>query len=276
MIRRPAGDDFLLITQTDHALLSQQLAARFGNRKFATAGETAVNAIGLHDAGWPLHDDQPLLNQRGLPLDVFEMPRDLSMPIWAASAERAADADAYAGLLVSLHSLSLSIHSTPRPPQKTDAFDVRHMHEQFAINKFQHREVERQEQLRASLGFSTEIPLKHGLAESGSSAQEDRLLFDFRLLQAMDLLSLGLCCSKLPANETRELLRKPGANPVRLKLFKTVAGVMNVDPWPFESRTIELQVRCRRVPAKVFESVEAFQLRYRNVEGEMLTVRLKG
>jgi hypothetical protein len=175
MIRRDAGDDYLLITQTDHAAVAGELAAHFGNGKFArpVPREPLLTAVAMHDQGWPLHDDEPTLNKRGLPLDVFEVPRPIALMVWAASSERAAEADPYAGLLVSLHSLSLSIHATPPPPSKLEKFDVQRMHEQFAVNKFQHREIERQEQIRLGLGFTGDgsdqpVPLLHEAASGGN------------------------------------------------------------------------------------------------------------
>ena len=274
MIRRDAGGDFLLITQVDHANVAEQLAAHFGNGKFARPLplEPLLTAVAMHDQGWPLHDDEPTLNGRGLPLDVFEVPRSIALTVWAASAERAAAVDRYAGLLVSLHSLSLSIHASSAPPGKHEKFDVQKMHEQFAVNKFQHREVERQEELRHALGFNTDVPLKHGLAEAKVSPDEDRVRFDFRLLQAMDLLSLCLCCSNLPQGETNDVLKSTTADPIKLKLRRRPDGVLHVDPWPFDVDRIEIRVPCRRLPGRRFESVEKFRAVYRDAPVEGLNL----
>jgi hypothetical protein len=259
MIRRDAGHDFLLITQTDHAQVAQQLAQHIGNSKFTPLSPQAITAIGLHDAGWPLHDDQPTLNSRRYPLDVFEIPRPIALTVWAASAQRAASADPYAGLLVSLHSLALSIHAASPPPNRTEQFDVKKMHEQFELNKFQHREVERQEQLRRQLNFDPTLLLKHGLADPRASKKDDQLRFDFRLLQAMDLISLCLCCTHPPQPQTGEVLKNPAASPTRLHLSKSLDGVLHVDPWPFNQRRLQLTVPTRRLPAKTFDSPEEFQ-----------------
>ena len=67
MIRRRAGNEFWLFTQHDHALLSGQLAAEFGNAAFAPPDprEPVLHGIWLHDSGWPLHDDAPTLTGNG-------------------------------------------------------------------------------------------------------------------------------------------------------------------------------------------------------------------
>jgi hypothetical protein len=274
MIRRDAGHDFLLISQIDHAAVAAALAKHVGNAKFLKASPVAIAATSLHDAGWPLHDDQPSLNERNYPLDVFEVPRAIALKVWAASADRATAIDPYAGLLVSLHSLSLSIYAASLTPTATEKFDMRKMHDQFAVNKFQHREVERQEQLRAQLGFNPNLPVKHGLAEAKASVKDDQLRFDFRALQAMDLLSLCLCCTKPPQTESNDVLRNPSASPIKLRISKSLDGTVHADPWPFDIRRIELTVPCRRVPAKRFELVEEFQEVYRTAKTESLKVAI--
>ncbi len=83
MIRRKAGNDFLLITQNDHAILSGKLAEHFGNARFARPQprQETIDAASLHDCGWPIHDDAPTLNARGEPIDVFESPVALAVQV---------------------------------------------------------------------------------------------------------------------------------------------------------------------------------------------------
>jgi hypothetical protein len=271
MIRREVGSDFFLITQTDHAALSGQLAQHFGGGRFARPSPRAITAVNQHDAGWSLHDDDPTLNDRHRPLDVFEVPRPLALQVWAVSADRAEVVDPYAGLLVSLHSLARSIYANTHLPAR-EKFDIAQMQAQFDLNKFQHREVERQEQLRNQLGFRIDIPLKHGLAEQGKSPEDDRIAFDFRLLQAMDLLSLCLCCTHLPAQETNEVLTAPDGRAIKLKIHRDVRGNLHVNPWPFDVKRLELQVPFRRLPARDDADVEDFRRRYRAATIELLSV----
>lgn len=251
MIRREAGSAFFLITQDDHARLSGQLAERFGNALFAKPQprKATLTGIRLHDAGWPLHDDEPTLNASGLPLDVFEVPRAIALKVWSTSAERAAAVDPYAGLLVSLHVLALSVYAISRAPMR-QPFDIDQLTERFEVNKFQHREVERQEQLRRQLGMGTDLPLTQGVAAPNLSAEEDQLTRNFRLLQAMDLISLCLCCTQPPADQTHEVYPRAGQSPIPLNLDRDATGVVTVNPWPFDRPRLELSVPFRRVPAK--------------------------
>ena len=282
MIRREVGNEFLLITQHDHALLAGHLAERFGNDRFAKPEprESVLTAVRLHDAGWPLHDEQPTLNRAHLPLDVFETPRPIALKVWSASAERAAAADPYAGLLVSLHVLSLSIFATTQQQEKLkqagkhEVFNVTQLTERFEVNKFQHREVERQEQLRRQLGMRTDLPLTHGLAEPHASVEDDRLVFGFRLLQAMDLISLCLCCTEPPADRTQDVLTKPGGRARHLSLRRDDSGAVGVDPWPFDAAVVEQAIPVRRVPARTYRNKDELTETMTNAAVEQLSLRV--
>src|SRR5687768_7604223 len=165
MIRRQQGDDWLLITQHDHALLAGELAEHFGNDRFAPPDpmESVLKGVRLHDSGWPLHDDnEPTLNARGEPLDVFEVSRPIALKVWQASVDRAAAQDPYAGLLTSLHVLSLSVFATSETEFQHEKFDMDDTQTKFAVTKFQHHEIERQELLRSKLGLRTDRPTLHG------------------------------------------------------------------------------------------------------------------
>src|SRR5689334_3534931 len=101
MIRRQVGREYWLITQDDHARVSGLLAQGLGNGRFsAPSSDDAVLGIALHDCGWPIHDQSPTLNAQHQPIDVFESPRHIGLPVWEASATLAAERNAYAGLLV--------------------------------------------------------------------------------------------------------------------------------------------------------------------------------
>ena len=109
MIRKRVGDEFWLITQPDHARLAGAIARAIGNRSYAKPTRAAAyDAVDRHDDGWAAHDAQPTLDDRGQPTDVFDTLRAIEHAAWLASADLAAAADPYVGLLVALHSLSLS------------------------------------------------------------------------------------------------------------------------------------------------------------------------
>src|SRR5437016_2089390 len=141
MIRRRVGDEFWLFTQHDHALLSGDLARHFGDVDHFNKPEPfdrTILGISLHDCGWPLHDDAPTLNSKGEPLDVFETPPHIGLKVWSASADLAAARDDYAGMLASLHALSLSNLAMSQTHAHYNWNDPRL---RFEMNKFQHARV---------------------------------------------------------------------------------------------------------------------------------------
>jgi hypothetical protein len=276
MIRRHVGNEFFLIAQHDHALLAGEFARHFGNAMFAQPDpfDPTIQGTSLHDCGWPLHDDAPTLNPAGLPLDVFEVSRPIALKVWSASADRASAMDAYAGLLTSIHVLSLSVFATTQTSFQHEKFDTSKLPERFEVNKFQHREIERQQELRARLGLSTEIPLHNGLAPTNRDPREQRLTFDLRLLQAMDLTSLAICCTKPPVEKTQDVLTSPGGNVTQMRFDRKDATTLSLDPWPFDQECLGFQIPFRRVPGRAYASESKFQETFAQAPIEHLTVTL--
>ena len=267
MIRRPTKNGFLLIAQHDHALLSGEMARRIGNELFLPPApfEVVVEGIAHHDCGWPLHDENPTLNASGRPLHVFEVSVGLATQVWNASVARAMNLGDYQGLLVSLHVLGLSAFamSHAKSPSRADVFEM---------NKFQHRQIEIQEDLRKRLGLSNDLPRQLGLAAPGASAAEDLLRFNFRLLTAMDRISLALCCGENLFPRLEDVHPRPGAAAMRLTLSMPNPSTMLVTPWPFDQRPLCFEVPARRVADRPFGSVEEFQEAYQRALPERLTL----
>src|SRR5262245_50196564 len=238
MIRRRVGDEYWLFTQHDHAMLSGELARHFGGTEpFARPEpfDQAILGISLHDCGWPLHDDAPTLNSRGEPLDVFETPPALGLRVWSEGAERAAARDPYAGMLVSLHALALSGIATS---QAHGHFNWNDPRLRFEMNKFQHNRVEMHDGLRHKLGLRTDIPLENGLALRSADPAEQNLIFNFRLLQAMDKLSLDICCTEMPFPIIPMLPTSPGKDCVHIAVKRGSPDIVQLDPWPSFDRLI--------------------------------------
>lgn len=276
MIRHRRGGEFLLITQHDHALLSGKFARRVGNAQFAPPApfEEVVEGIALHDCGWPVHDDlAPTLNARGEPLHVLETPMPLAVRVWGESARRAAERHPYSGLLVSLHVMALSgiAQRTDDPTPHERAYSRT---DQFELLKFQHRQIELQEELRRRVGLRTDLPLEMGLAKPGVDPAEDALLFNYHLLKAMDRLSLDLCASDDLFQEVENVYPRVGATPVTLRIGHLGEGSMSVDPWPFDVGVLEFDVPCRRVRGEAFENEAVFREAYAIAPVEAYHVRL--
>jgi hypothetical protein len=255
MIRRHAGDEFELITQSNHALLSGQMAAYFGNPQFAAPAPLpeTLAAIALHDCGWPAHDSAPTLNQDGQPLDVFESPLALGVTVWSAAVERAGRASPYTQLLVSLHVFGLSAFAATSP---------RSRREMFELNQFQQRQIETQEQLRRRLDMVSQSPLRFGLAMNDDVPAEAQLRHNHNVLQIMDRLSLALCCTDPPFTQIERITARPGPERLTLELERAGPAELLVHPWPFNRPRIGLTIACRPVPAVRYPDQARFRQAY--------------
>jgi hypothetical protein len=275
MIRHRLGEDFILITQHDHAQLSGRLAEHVGNDLFAapTPYQETIDGIALHDCGWPLHDDRPTLNPQGQPLHVLESPMSVAVPVWTESVRGATEKGAYAGLLVSLHVLALSALAQSRDQTPHERYkDSRDL---FELNKFQHKQVEHQQALREALELRTDIPLKLGLSPRGTGAREDLLLFGYHLLKLMDRISLDVCSGEDLFQTVEEVYPRPGADPLTLRIGHPAHFELTVDPWPFDEPGLVMAVPGRRVPAQKYQNESEFHAAYAaaRVESVEITVR---
>jgi hypothetical protein len=276
MIRRHVDAEFWLITQHEHALISGELGEQLGNGHFAPpSAASAILGTALHDCGWVLHDDEPTLNGSHLPLDVFETPRQVGLRVWEESAQRAAAQDDYAGLLVSLHGLWLSIFATEQAPISGSRWDLTDPRARFEVNRFQHNLIELQESLRQRLGMHTDRPLKHGLAEDSQDPKEQKLVLDFRWLQAMDRLSLAICCTQPPFPTLEPVLPRAGGKPCAIQLARPSDDTIILKPWPFNCESVAVPVPFRRLPAREYASEQDFQDCFAAATVEHFTVTVR-
>jgi hypothetical protein len=252
MIRKRVGNEFWLIRQTDHAHIAGDIVFQIGNATVQRAEplEQVVRATQLHDCGWPLHDDRPVLSAQKYPLDVFEPSRGIALKCWLAGARHAAEIDPYIGLLVSLHQLALSASSVSgNQPAK---YDVQQLRQQFDLNKFQHNVIELLEKLRGQCGLQTHKPLRLGIGDTWTDDAEEKLKFGFRLLRAADVMSLALCCTKVPQAVTEPLHTRVGGGTIQLQLHRPSDDVLLVKPWPFTKQQLTLTVPYTPIPARAY------------------------
>ena len=277
MIRHSRGEEFLLFAQHHHAALASKFASHIGGGRFADSRElrgVVLDAIALHDAGWPIHDeDAPTLNGKGEPLDVLEVSMPLATRVWNESVRLAAARDPYAGLLVSLHVLNLStlaMTHDDRPHERAsdDPADL------FELNKFQHRQIEQQEEFRRRLGMRTDLPLRLGLAEVGANGDEDRLRFDFGVLRLCDSLSLDACSSNDLFFQIAGIPSRPGGPALTFALGHPAPLMLTFSPWPFALDEVREPIAARRLPHRRFESDEDFRAAYAAAPVEQVVVRL--
>lgn len=90
MIRRPEGNDWLLLSQVEHARLAGRIADVWGNAVVSNLPlpELLVPAVRHHDDGWYEYEQALQLDsETGTPRSFTEMPMDVATGIWSRSIE---------------------------------------------------------------------------------------------------------------------------------------------------------------------------------------------
>ena len=250
MIRRDItlADDtqrWSLISQVEHARLSGELAASWGNDRFdPVVGSTesdsthdlmavrkeVLAAITHHDDGWREWDAAPKMDPvERQPYSFTEMPLEDALDIWRASILACATIGPLAAWMVAGHFIELRSGSDTQTAQSDHWIDE--------------MTTRRKQWLAEWQGVN---PVSHtmGLAELA-----------LQWLRLFDLLSLWLCFRKcdplqFPADSDTSILV---AEPIRFVPQENGTNdelqTIYVRPWPFRTTTIDLAANSLLVPA---------------------------
>src|ERR1700744_1079209 len=120
MLRMESEKGWWLIRHPDHARLAGAFAAAWGNDLFRKPEprERVLYGISAHDDGWLARDQHPCITREGKPsafstelVGKYSAFEEIDLTEYLAVRERAVrligDDDAYAGLLVALHTYNL-------------------------------------------------------------------------------------------------------------------------------------------------------------------------
>jgi len=241
---RPDGS-LILICQTDHAKLSGQCAAHWGNADFAPPRpyEAVVRAAMFHDSGWYDYEASPsIAADTGKPLNFMQVTWDKPQ---RRAFEWAIDwmsrIDPYSGLLVSKHRTGLQRgrYGKVAHPKFYNAQNLPEDNEDF---------LTRNEEAQAA-------QLRH--------YDDNEFWINYQLLQAFDLISLFLCNKDVVDDYIEPVPTSyEKSDGVRLTL-KTVDGTrIAVDPYPFDSDPLRVQLVRRQLRRGTFADPGAFREAY--------------
>jgi hypothetical protein len=241
IVRKQADGSLVLIAQTNHAELSGQFAANWGNDVFARPRpfQSVVRAAIYHDAGWYRYEAQPTYDLATKTTPNFPQvpadPTQLAAYQWAI--DWLTDIDAYAGLLISRHRTGLwseRYHTISNPPlrQRGPLSEL--------VTEFMKRNEARQEQALTSLD-------RHEFA------------VNYHNLQIWDLLSLYLCSADPKAQIVEPVPTGYGDQEnVRMSLNPIDAGHISIEPYPFTARPLRVCYAYKQLRTHDFASEAAF------------------
>lgn len=260
MVIREAGDGSTWVsTQEEHADLSAQFAAHWGNRQFAQLRpyDTLVFATTYHDSGYREWEGVPRMNvEKGRPYGHRErIPgfEAVELQAYRRNVEWVRGHDLYAGLLVSMHRTGLwrgryQVLTAPSPRVRDLSDGV-----QAVLGELE----DQQQQDRAAL--AGEDP-----------GFEEELWVNYRMLQLFDLLSLYFCCDGYGEHGFKEERLAPvpdGYTPgggVELRITPNADGSVRMAPYPFDTAPLQVSVRTRRMqPGRYASEAECRQAYYR-------------
>lgn len=176
MIIRETEQQFVMISQHDHARLSGDVAAHFAEKFFVNTRyiKDVLLAVYEHDRSWIRLDETPVWNDRDrIPFSFTDYPLLPKLILYRQGIDEVEVRNPYAALLCSLHYASFRIFQTSDRPE---------------CEEFYRHEVERQVRIKESL----------------SSLEEETLHSHFRLLQLCDDLSLYVCLNRPGASKEEE------------------------------------------------------------------------
>jgi len=271
MLRLESETGWWLTSHPDHARLAAAFAEHWGNERFARPEPRArvLRGIAVHDDGWAVRDSAPQITRQGKPsafsvelVGKYSAFEEIDLADYLAVRERAvrlvAETDAYAAVLVSMHTHNLL---TDRADRSTIA------REQLPLlDEFLAAQKALQEELLAAIE-----------ADGAFAAEErsrERILDHFKLLQACDNLSLLACVDcTAPATLLHPMRLRDGGQSA-VKVTPLGDRTFRLSPYPLREERVVIEFPARYVAGKTFASSEELSERFAAANVERLTLTL--
>jgi Protein of unknown function (DUF3891) len=250
MLRLESETGWWLVTHVDHANLAGAFAAHWGNDLFSSPEprERVLRGISSHDDGWAARDQQPQITRQGKPsafsvelVGKYSAFEEIDLTDYLAVRDRAvravAEADAYAALLVSMHTYNLLTARADRTTIQPDQLPL--------LDAFLDRQLQFQHQLKARIAAEG-IPL----VEAGNH---------FRLLQACDNLSLLSCVDYSKPSDLLHPLTLRDGRDSRVTVASLGERYFRLTPYPFSESPLAFDLPARHVEGKHFSTAEHLQ-----------------
>ena len=259
MLRLETETGWWLVTHADHANLAGAFAEKWGNDLFRPPEprEHVLKGISRHDDGWRSRDAQPQITRAGKPsafsvdlVGKYSAFEEIDLADYLAVRDRAvrliAEEDAYAAILVSMHTYNLLTDRADRSTISPAQLPL--------LDDFLARQKEMQQQLRKRIAENSHL--------SADEASEQMIVDHFRLLQAVDNLSLLSCVDyRLPATLLHPLPLNDGTRRT-VKAESIGERKFRLEPYPFASNSLTFVLPARHVDLKTFSSHEELQSRF--------------
>jgi hypothetical protein len=244
MILQDRGDHFLVIRQTDHALLSGFLAREWGNECFKRPDmlESFCLAAREHDNGWAEWEIAPKIDPKTrLPYTFMSIPTLEHIELYQRGIDRLVKLDAYAGLLVTLHCAGLYDKTRATLP----GFSAKYVKstESQMVNDFVQNLRVLQLRLKTDLRMN---PATRSLAD------EESLAWSNRLLESLDRLSLYFCLRPPEDASIESVPADHEGGEVDWELRFKDNNIVTLAPFSFRRQPLSVSILARRVAKRTY------------------------
>jgi hypothetical protein len=267
VIRELKNGNCFASTQEDHAELSAQFAAHWGNDRFSRLRpyDSMVVATTFHDSGYREWEGSPPINlAKGRPYahrETIPSFEAVELSAYGHNIDWLRSRDRYASLLVSMHRTGLWAN-------RYDAF----IHPKGRVRE------RSPEVMAAKRALESQQEQEKNALGSGKESFADELWFNFRALQIFDMLSLYFCCDGYVADEQlKEDLIAPvtlsydSKEEVELNILPVGPKTVRFAPYPFDVSPLMVGVRARLLPAGQFASEAEGLAAYHKAARQLLT-----
>ncbi len=247
MILQDRGDHYLVIRQTDHAVLAGFFARQWGNDTFRkpAAIESFWLAVREHDNGWCVWEREPRLDPRArAPYTFMSVPTEEHIRIYQRSVERLSQVDRYAALLASLHSSGLYDRARATMP----GFSAKYVKSEELPIVEEHLQKLKLQQLRLKVELRGD-PASKMLIEDKSLDES------LRLLDALERLSLCFCTGAAEFAAIDSVQMHCDADIVDWDVRRAEDGdraEVSMTPYPFRKDPLPISILARRVPKRLY------------------------
>jgi hypothetical protein len=257
IVRKEPDGTLLLVGQTDHSRLVGQLAAHWGNARFAAPEpyDSVVRAAVYHDYGWLRYETSPVLDDKTGETPDFRQVGGRQLDAYQWCVDWMTGIDRYSGLIVSMHRTGLwkSRYGTIAYPT---GYNPR------------------------ALGPEIEAFItRHEAWQEDERGKRDaaQVWTNYRMLQVWDLLGLYFCCQEPcedriePVPETFSDSKTDG---VRLTMNPLAPRKVAFDPFPFDAKGIHVQLSCKHLPKATYPNLDQFRRAYFQAPTELMDFEL--
>jgi hypothetical protein len=276
MLRLESKTGWWLVTHPEHGRLAGAIAARWGNRLFAPPepSDRVLRGIHAHDDGWARRDAHPRITKQGKPsafsvevavggkpafaeTDV-EIDLEEYLGVREHGVAEVAARDAYAALLVSLHTCDLLTKDPSREAIAPEQLPL--------LDAFLLRQRKLQKSLRAAVSADPQLTTD----ETGETAIQD----GFRLLQAADRMSLLACVEYATPTTLLHPLRLRNGCQAEVTVTPLGERRFRLAPYPLDADEVRIPFPARFVPVTRFASAAEFETAFHAAAVQELEVVL--